>query len=295
MQVLISISAAPKGFTWYIYKGNKITIGTHKEYDLTVKRGDKIGLKFAYGKWIAVDASDPSIKFRVTEKERKQIIDKSKEDGAAPAKAKKAVKPVKEKKVAKPKKAETEKKASVDLNALARKQIEGKPLSKEEYESDPRIGVPFHTGRQGPTATAITVGFRNYEGKPRMVSVTPHKKQHMRYLHSRATMHDYQIPQTAGKKVSYERYLQEVKNLNSHVQDKGEREADRDKKSGDIATQLRDKLKEGNVATIQFSNGVFKKHIMGIDYRKQAIGIKGSGRKLRWIPFHMIKDANPPA
>ena len=106
-------------------------------------------------------------------------------------------------------------------------EIDPLAISEEEYKANPYLGVPFNTGRIGPTGTAIIVGLGvgDRAGGPVAAMWTPHKELRMKFLTSKAVVYSEESANqtfsdmlksrnaSASKKIPYSTFIQCRKEL----------------------------------------------------------------------------------
>jgi len=174
--------------------------------------------------------------------------------------------------------------------------VNGAPLSATSMPvelKDPEVyaaslyGREVSTGRRTSPRSVTTVGYAHIKGKFCLVGVSTSMKGvnivgfPLTDVEKHATKR-LQDPQLSYKDFLYMRNLASNEINNIH-----ERRANTKEESHEKFERMNPQ--PGMRATIKFSNGTQSTTIVDVRRSDATIGIKGSGKKLRWIPMSMVK------
>ena len=175
-----------------------------------------------------------------------------------------------------------------------------KVLTEAEYRASSWLGVRYSTGRlSSTTSSAILIGMGHFKGKFCTVSLSTGSES---LLYSKTTYSSWGHPEEIAKQVAaHEKFAgrsqmpyREFCNLRMRaaqkLRDVHARHTDQNERSAGNMDKFYHKIKVGSKAYIRFRDYPSWKTIEGVDFRKNAIGISGSGSKLRWIPLSYVLD-----
>lgn len=175
-------------------------------------------------------------------------------------------------------------------------------ISESEYIASPILGIPYSTGRQGPTGSGVIIALGYSAGfKANIASVwTPHRDERMRFLGMKLKSYGESIesdllsaikPHISGKKLPYARFIEMRKQLAVSSKASSERRNEREEKSEENQQKhnLDYRAIDRKQVKIQWRGGSTSwMTVRGVKDGK--VGINGSGHKLRWIPMSVVLD-----
>lgn len=178
--------------------------------------------------------------------------------------------------------------------------LHGDTLSTQSLPTelkDPNIykesiyGRKISTGRSRGPREGVVVGYAMVKGKHCLVKMPINAgKTKVSLLYSPTSKSDNSLTRSAPQ-VSYEEFLKLRAKAKSVYDDIGNKNEKVDRSNHENMQELRPE--PGQTATIKFSNGKFRKTIMDVNRKTGKIAIKGSGKKLRWIPMSTVLKIAP--
>ena len=175
-------------------------------------------------------------------------------------------------------------------------------ITPQDYDDCPVLGAILNTGRQGPTGSGAIIGVDKFKNQLSWVVRTDHKDLRLKFvfmpfptsvsLFTTFESMNQKARDRGAKRVSFQTLISQYRpEYAAYKKMMGEKQGQNEEQNEQKAKQFDFANSVGKQAEIQWSNGFPTwKTIVAVDMYKEAVAIRGSGTKNRWIPFRLVSN-----